>query len=489
VRPKSLIMPLLVATLLVLVGAGRALSSSRSASAAPARVGTVAAASATAGCGKAPTLSSGSHTIQSSGQNRSYILRVPANYDNNHPYRLVFGFHWVGGTMNDVDSGGTDGYNWSYYGLRRLADQAGNGTIFVAPQGINNGWGNSGGQDVTFTDDMIRQIEAGLCVDTTQLFSSGFSYGGAMTYALACARATVFRAVAVYSGANLSGCSGGTQPIAYMGLHGLRDNVLPISGGRALRDQFVRNNGCTPQNPPEPAQGSLTHIITTYSGCSAGHPVVWAAFDGAGHDPGPIDGSTGDGWHTWTSGAVWSFFSQFDGSTTGGTTTGGTTTGGTTTGGTTTGGTTTGGTTTGGTTTGGTTTGGTGGSQSIVGQQSGRCIDIGNSSTTNGTQAQLWDCNNGNNQHWTYTASKQLMIYGNKCLDASGKGTTNGTAAIIYDCNGGTNQQWNVNSNGTITGVQSGLCLDASGQATANGTKIQLWSCTGSSNQQWTLRS
>jgi len=409
---------------------------------------TAAAPAATAGCGKAPTLASGTHSIQSSGQNRSYILRVPANYDNNHPYRLVFGFHWVGGTANDVDSGGTDGYNWSYYGLRRLADAAGNGTIFVAPQGNNNGWANPGGQDVTFVDDMIKQLEGGLCVDTTQLFSAGFSYGGAMTYALACARATVFRAVAVYSGANLSGCNGGTQPIAYMGLHGLRDNVLPISNGRALRDTFVRANGCTPQNPPEPAQGSLTHIVTAYSGCKAGYPVVWAAFDGAGHDPGPIDGCTCDGWHTWTSGEVWKFFTQFDSSQpppppppTGG--------------------------------------------KQIVGTQSGRCLD---DSSTNGTQAQLADCANQDSQLWTVTSSGQLTAYGNKCLDASGRGTANGTQVIVWDCNGQANQQWTVNANGTITGAQSGLCLDATGQGTTAGTKIELWSCNGQANQQWTLR-
>ena len=124
----------------------------------------------------------------------------------------------------------------------------------------------------------------------------------------------------------------------------------------------------------------------------------------------------------------------------------------------------------------------------VVGQQSGRCMDIGGSSTTNGTQAQLWDCNGGTNQRWTYTTSKQLTIYGNKCLDASGQGTTNGTAAIIYDCNGQPNQQWTINPNGTITGVQSGLCLDAAGNGTANGTKIQLWTCTGATNQQWNLR-
>ncbi len=124
---------------------------------------------------------------------------------------------------------------------------------------------------------MIRRIETDLCVDTTQRFALGFSYGAAMSYALACSRATVFRAVAVQSGGQLSGCSGGAQPIAYLGVHGLRDNVLGISGGRALRDRFVRNNGCTAQNPLEPVQGSLTHRVTAYSGCSAGHPVVWAA--------------------------------------------------------------------------------------------------------------------------------------------------------------------------------------------------------------------
>ncbi|GAB3805775.1 hypothetical protein GCM10027605_32430 [Micromonospora zhanjiangensis] len=202
---------------------------------------------ATAGCAKAPGLTSGNRTISSGGQNRSYILRIPDNYDNNHPYRLIFAFHWNGGTANDVDSGGTSGYPWSYYGIRALSN---NSAIFVAPQGNGNGWANPNGQDLTFVDDMVRQIENALCVDTTQLFSMGFSYGGGMSYAIACARASVFRAVAVYSGGQLSGCNGGTQPIAYIGIHGLRDNVLPISTGRSLRDTFVRNNGCTPRTRP-----------------------------------------------------------------------------------------------------------------------------------------------------------------------------------------------------------------------------------------------
>jgi Glycosyl hydrolase family 12/Ricin-type beta-trefoil lectin domain len=129
--------------------------------------------------------------------------------------------------------------------------------------------------------------------------------------------------------------------------------------------------------------------------------------------------------------------------------------------------------------------GGTGQGQRIVGAQSGRCLDLPNASQTPGTAVQLWDCNGQANQAWSYPSGRQLQVYGGMCLDASGAGTSNGTAVIIWSCNGQANQQWNVNSNGTITGVQSGLCLDAPG--TANGTRLQLWSCSGQANQRFSL--
>jgi hypothetical protein len=89
------------------------------------------------GCGSAPTLTSGTHTIQSGGKSRSFILRVPVNYDNSHLYRLIFAFHWRGGTAADVASGGTSGNAWSYYGQQ---EQSNNTAILVAPQGLGNGW-------------------------------------------------------------------------------------------------------------------------------------------------------------------------------------------------------------------------------------------------------------------------------------------------------------------------------------------------------------
>ncbi len=131
--------------------------------------------------------------------------------------------------------------------------------------------------------------------------------------------------------------------------------------------------------------------------------------------------------------------------------------------------------------------GGTGGTTTaIIGVGSGRCVDVPNSSQTNGTQVELWDCNGGANQQWSHTSAGELRVYGSVCLDANGQGTSPGTKVDIWTCDGGSNQKWNLNADGTITGTQSGLCLDASGAGTANGTLLELWTCTGGSNQQWT---
>jgi alpha-galactosidase len=118
-----------------------------------------------------------------------------------------------------------------------------------------------------------------------------------------------------------------------------------------------------------------------------------------------------------------------------------------------------------------------------------KCLDVPNSTQVNGTQVDIWTCSGAGNQIWT-RASGQLTVYSGsslKCLDAFNNQTTPGTKVEIWTCNGGANQQWAVNSNGTITGTQSGLCLDVTGASTANGALAELWTCNGQSNQQWTL--
>jgi hypothetical protein len=274
-----------------------------------ASTGGVGSAVGSTGCGKASTLTfgavpneSGSNvgtgtggwlTIQSSGQTRGFAVRFPANYDKNHPYPLIFAFHWNGGTADQLDTGGSNGYWWAYYGLQRKSN---NGAIFVAPQGLGNGWPNSGGQDLTFTDDMLKLLEENLCVDTTHVITSGFSYGGGMSYEIACARAKTFRAAVIYEGGQLSGCDGGNDPIALWQTEGLTDTTVNMSFATPIRDRFVKNNDCTSQNPPQPPQpppylSTGGHICTDYAGCSIGHPVRWCVHQ-SGHGPGPVDGNS-----------------------------------------------------------------------------------------------------------------------------------------------------------------------------------------------------
>jgi alpha-galactosidase len=132
---------------------------------------------------------------------------------------------------------------------------------------------------------------------------------------------------------------------------------------------------------------------------------------------------------------------------------------------------------------GGTTTTPPASAGTLVSSSSGRCLDLPNSATANGTQPVIWDCNGGANQRWTI--SGQTIQALGKCLDAPLNATA-GSKVQIWDCNGGTNQQWTLNSNGTISGAQSGLCLDVDHNLTANGTVVLLWTCTAAANQRWT---
>ncbi|KAH7386571.1 putative esterase [Cadophora sp. MPI-SDFR-AT-0126] len=265
---------------------------------------------ASPGCDKPATLTNGNHTITVNGKQRAFVVRLPQNYDIHKQYRLFFEFHWAHGSASQIINGG---YATPYYGLPPLDKN--NSGIYIVPEGLDEGgyqgWANTNGQDVNFTDAMLTTIQNGLCIDQNLIFSLGHSYGAGMSYALACARSKVFRAVAINSGANISGCSGGTSPVAMYIQHAIGDSTLPISAGRAIRDQFVKNNGCTPQSSEvQPPQGGHTNVV--YKGCSANYPLTWVPFQNnqnTGHVPAPVDtGAT----VSFTPGNNWDFFSQFN---------------------------------------------------------------------------------------------------------------------------------------------------------------------------------
>jgi poly(3-hydroxybutyrate) depolymerase len=133
---------------------------------------TAVLATSSSGCGKTPTLKTGNQAnIQVNGKSRQWILHLPTNYDNKRPYRLIFGLHWRNGQYTDVVSG-------KFYNLEPLSN---NSAIFIAPNGLNSGWANSNGEDITFIKSILSLVEGDLCVDQTLRYSVGWSYGGAMS--------------------------------------------------------------------------------------------------------------------------------------------------------------------------------------------------------------------------------------------------------------------------------------------------------------------
>ena len=90
------------------------------------------------------------------------------------------------------------------------------------------GWDNPNNRDVILTDDLLAAVTADLCIDTSRVFTTGFSFGASMSYELACTRPTKFRGALVYEVGTLSGQNAAqcTTPIAWFQSEGIDDQVL-----------------------------------------------------------------------------------------------------------------------------------------------------------------------------------------------------------------------------------------------------------------------
>jgi endo-1,4-beta-xylanase len=71
----------------------------------------------------------------------------------------------------------------------------------------------------------------------------------------------------------------------------------------------------------------------------------------------------------------------------------------------------------------------------------GKCLDAGG--TGNGAKVQIYSCWGGDNQKWTVRSDGSIVgVQSGLCLDAVGVGTSNGTKIQLYACSGGSNQKW-----------------------------------------------
>ncbi|TMR97859.1 endo-1,4-beta-xylanase [Nonomuraea basaltis] len=73
-----------------------------------------------------------------------------------------------------------------------------------------------------------------------------------------------------------------------------------------------------------------------------------------------------------------------------------------------------------------------------------KCLDAGG--TGNGAKIQIYSCWGGDNQKWRVNSDGTIVgVQSGLCLDAVGGGTGNGTGLQLYSCHSGSNQKWTYN--------------------------------------------
>lgn len=259
----------------------------------------------TRGCGKTwnRVVKSGNYDFAWSKGTRKIRIDIPENYDNNKPYRLVFGMHCMGGWAGGVQNEG-------YYGLKPLDTEK--TTIFVAPEGNGNQapWAQD---DYTLFDELLSDLEENLCIDSSRVFSTGFSYGSMFTNGLSRNHQDVLRGVAVYETADvniwLPEHSG--KPIAWMGVLGLQDNLCTPAMGRSARDTALKYASADGEDATkeraEEYPGYGEHVCYNYTSVDPRFPVRWCTQNG-GHIWDHKDPGAGE---SWVPRATWDFITQF----------------------------------------------------------------------------------------------------------------------------------------------------------------------------------
>ena len=226
------------------------------------------------GCGSANTTSPCSKSgttcsLTVNSKQRVYYVQLPSGYSSSKPAPVVFQFHPWGGSAEG---------SLTMYSMSKNFPEA----ILISPQGLPSGgsspgWANSNGEDIAFTKAMLADVEGKYCVDKARIFSTGFSYGGMMSFAVACEMSDVFRAIGPMAGSLYSdvGCKGSGPPIAMFGTHGTSDSVVPIADGRAARDKVLKQNHCGKDTKPvDPSP------CVEYQGCDEGYPTIWCEWNG-----------------------------------------------------------------------------------------------------------------------------------------------------------------------------------------------------------------
>lgn len=268
-------------------------------------------------------LGSGNHPLKMTvdGRERTYILHVPSAAQDSQPLPLIVVLHGSYGTGRKMQLAlGFDSYAdaYGFYVAYPDAYQTpgenetarwndGRGTLESSDQDID---------DVAFLTGMVSEIGSLVAVDRSQVFVTGASNGGIMSYRLGCETSGVFTGIAPVIANIAEPIYGTCQPqpaIKFLAINGDADTFIPFEGGEVCSDVsrlfceggFVRSfsesvgrfavaNGCaaSPQITilPMVIEDGTFVEEQRYTNCASGASVSGYIIHNGGHTWPPLKG-------------------------------------------------------------------------------------------------------------------------------------------------------------------------------------------------------
>jgi polyhydroxybutyrate depolymerase len=172
-------------------------------------------------------------SILHNGNEREYLVYVPASYNETANHPLLLNFHGFGGNAKDYFEYESD--------FRDVAELE--GVILVYPQGsLLSGFSvwnaapfaednKTDSDDIGFIEVLLDDLQKTLSIDQNRIYATGFSTGAMFVYALACFTENLIAGVAAVSGLqlNLEDCAP-SHPVSVLIAHSTTDEVIPYAG-------------------------------------------------------------------------------------------------------------------------------------------------------------------------------------------------------------------------------------------------------------------
>ena len=244
-------------------------------------------------------------SIVHDGLTRMYRVHVPQIYSAATPVPLVLAFHGGGGDMN---------YQATDKNYGQISKSETEGFIVVFPNGfskLNSGkfatWDagtccasarDQNVDDVGFVRKIIGNVTSQLNIDHNQIYATGMSNGGMLTYRLACEMSDTFKAIASVAGTDNTTSCAPKAPISVLHIHAKNDDRVLYNGGagKKFRDmskvtdfnsvpatisKWVKLNGCN--STPQRVLDTPGAFCDKYSQCQGNVEVQLCVTETGGH--------------------------------------------------------------------------------------------------------------------------------------------------------------------------------------------------------------